>query len=282
MVYNNASGEDTYGSYTIEYTVTPSVYTDEIKTSLTYADNSEVGSDVLSIDHDTMNRKVTVHCKKAFTSKVTLTLYAESNDTVKATLTFDFREKITVCLPSSITISEGSVPVINMDITTTGGTLTVDKQVREQTYKWNSEFLSWVKTQTTKKYENYKSEMSKVMMFDGTVSIGDYVGLGDEDCNCFFSTQFHAQSFLTSKGCNYSWVEAYSDDDSDDPWSTCNSTFYLGSAGKSDFLSEFNGNNPIIDYTCKVNGVSYSKSFGLNISAINVTGISLYDSNLIF
>ncbi len=213
---------------------------------------------------------------------MTLTLYAESNENVKATLTFDFKEKISVSLPASITISEGNVPAITPIITSTGGTITIDKQVREATYKWNSQFLSWVTAQTKKKYETYRSEMGSVMSFTGTVSIGDYVGLSDDDCASFFSNQFTAQNFLTTKGCKYSWQEAYSDDDSDDPWSTCNGTFYLGSAGKSDFLSEFNGNNPIIDYSCKVNGVSYSKSFGLNISAINVTGITLYDSNLVF
>ena len=282
MVYNAATTEDTYGSYTITYTVTPEVYTDEIKTKLTFADGSEVDSSILSIDHDTMNRKVTVHCKKVFTSNVTLTLYAESNSNVKATMTFDFREKLTVDLPDSITLNEGEIPSIAPTITSTGGTLSVDKTVKDVTYKWNSEFLTWVTNQTKKKYSTYKSEMSNVMMFEGDMTLGDYVGLNDSDCSSFFSTKFNAQSFLASKGCKYSWVEAYSDDDSDDPWSTCNGTFYLGSAGKTDFLTEFNGTNPIIDYACKVNGVTYSKSFGLNISAINVTGISLSNTSYVF
>ena len=281
MAYKGATAEDPYGSYELTYTVTPAIYTDDIKAMLMYSDGSSVDSGTLALEHNPNAMKIIVHCRKAFTKTVTLKVYAQSNATVNATMTFDFREKIAVDLPNAISLNEGSIPGITPVINSTGGTVSVDKAVKNISYKWNASFTEWVKKQTLKYYEAYKAENSFNMEF-GTATVKGLVGLADSDCATFFTTKFNAYSFLSTKGCSYTWTEMYSDDDSDDPWSTCNGTFYLGKANKQDFLTEFNGTSPIIDYSCTVNGQTYKKSFGLNISAINVTKISLDSSNWVF
>ena len=281
MAYKGATAEDPYGSYELTYTVTPAIYTDDIKAMLMYSDGSSVDSGTLALEHNPNTMKIIVHCKKAFRKTVTLKVYAQSNATVCATMTFDFREKITVDLPNAISLTEGAIPSITPQITSTGGTIAVDKNIKNVSYKWNAAFTDWVKKQTLKYYETYKAENSFNMEF-GSASVKGLVGLADSDCATFFSTKFNAYSFLSTKGCSYTWTEMYSDDDSDDPWSTCNGTFYLGKANKQDFLAEFNGTAPIIDYSCSINGQTYTKTFGLNISAINVSKISLDSSNWVF
>lgn len=281
MAYKAATTEDPYGSYELTYSVTPAIYTDEIKATLFYEDGSSVDSSILSLEHNPNTMKIIVHCKKAFIKKVILKVYAQSNATVNATMTFDFREKISVDLPSAVSLKEGEIPSISPAINTTGGTVAVDKTVNNVSCKWNTSFLDWVKKQTQKYYETYKSENSFNMDFQD-MTLGGFVGLSDSDCATFFSTKFNAYSFLSTKGCDYSWKEMYTDDDSDDPWSDCSGTFYLGKANKQDFLNEFNGNSPIIDYSCTINGQNYSKSFGLNISAISVSKISLDSASWVF
>ncbi len=281
MAFKEATTEDPYGSYELTYSVTPAIYTDEIKATLFYEDGSSLDSSVLALEHNPNTMKIIVHCKKAFNKKVILKVYAQSNATINATMTFGFREKISVDLPSAVSLKEGEIPSISPIIHTTGGTITIDKTVKNVSYKWNTSFLDWVKKQTQKYYESYKSENSFNMDF-GDMTLGGFTGLSDSDCTTFFSTKFNAYSFLSAKGCNYTWKEMYTDDDSDDPWSNCSGTFHLGQANKQDFLKEFNGNSPIIDYSCSINGQTYSKTFGLNISAISVNKISLDSSSWAF
>ena len=240
-----------------------------------------VENGVVTLEHDTIKHEVKVNCLKAFAKKIVLTLYADSNPNVKGTMTFDFRERINVILPDSINLVEGQVPTVNPRVDTTGGTVTVDKNVTDVTYSWNPDFLAWVKEKSMKELNDYMTENQANMSFQGETFTG-FVGLGAEDATGFFKKAFKANEFLTTKGGKYTWEEAYSDDDSEDPWSQCSSTWYLGSAAKTDFTSEFDGTKPVFDWTCKVNGVSYAKSFGLTLSSINVTSIALSGSNYCF
>jgi hypothetical protein len=137
-----ANAADAYGSYEITYTVTPAIYTDQIMAKLAYSDGSEVPDTVVSLDQDASAQKVTVHCKAAFTKQVVATIYAASAPTVKAEITFDFTERVSVTIPDSIAISDGKVPAITPTVTTTGGTKTVDKSVKNQTYAWNANFIT--------------------------------------------------------------------------------------------------------------------------------------------
>lgn len=234
-----------------------------------YQDGTNVENGIVTLEHDTIKHEVKVNCLKAFAKKIVLTLYADSNPNVKGTMTFDFRERINVILPDSINLVEGQVPTVNPRVDTTGGTVTVDKNVTDVTYSWNPDFLAWVKEKSMKELNDYMTENQANMSFQGETFTG-FVGLGAEDATGFFKKAFKANEFLTTKGGKYTWEEAYSDDDSEDPWSQCSSTWYLGSAAKADFTSEFDGTKPVFDWTCKVNGVSYAKSFGLTLSSINV------------
>ena len=60
-----------------------------------------------------------------------------------------------------------------------------------------------------------------------------------------------------------------------DPW-------HLGSATRADFLAEFDGAHPIFDWSCSINGKSYSKSFGLTLGAIPVQSISAGETSVTF
>lgn len=269
-----ANSADAYGSYEITYTVTPAIYTDEILAKIAYSDGTDVPATVATIDHDIVNQKTTVHCKGVFTKQVNAVIYAASNPSVKATVVFDFTEKLTVTLPESIAISDGAIPAITPVIASTGGTKTVDKEVRNQTYAWNANFISWVKAQTQAQIDAEEAADAFQCAYCNE-KIGDLVGLSSADAKAFFSTAFNANTFLTTKGCGYSYEWEFTDGtDSDDPWSLAEGTWHLGSATHAAFLAEFNGTNPVFDWICSINGKTYSKSFGLTLSAIAVTGIS--------
>ena len=277
----NAKSDAKYGTYNLTYSVTPTIYTDQIVAKIAYQDGTNVENGIVTLEHDTIKHEVKVNCLKAFAKKIVLTLYADSNPNVKGTMTFDFRERINVILPDSINLVEGQVPTVNPRVDSTGGTVTVDKNVTDVTYSWNPDFLAWVKEKSMKELNDYMAENQANMSFQGETFTG-FVGLGAEDATGFFKKAFKANEFLTTKGGKYTWEEAYSDDDSEDPWSQRSSTLYLGSAAKTDFTSEFDGTKPVFDWTCKVNGVSYAKSFGLTLSSINVTSIALSGSNYCF
>jgi hypothetical protein len=269
-----ANSADAYGSYEITYTVTPAIYTDDIVAKIAYSDGAEVPAAVATLDHDIVNQKVTVHCKGVFNKQVDAVIYAASDPTVKATIVFDFTEKLTVTLPESIAISDGAVPAITPTVTTTGGTKTVDKEVRNQTYAWNTSFISWVKAQTQAQIDSEEAADAFQCAYSDE-KIGDLVGLSGADAKSFFATAFSANTFLTTKGCGYSYKWEFTDGtDSDDPWTLAEGTWHLGSASHADFLAEFNGTNPVFDWSCTINGKAYSKSFGLTLSAIAVTGIT--------
>jgi len=279
--YNaNTTSGDAYGFYEVAYKVDPVIFTDEIEATLKYQDGTDIPSDTLAFEHDTVKLKITVHCKKVFAKKAVLTIYAKSDPSVKAIVTFDFRERLTVTLPDAISLTEGSVPTINPTITTTGGTVTVDKTVMNRTYKWNSAFITWVNTETKAAMD---AEVDSMQSTGSTwsVAMGDLVGLSDADCKTFFTEAFSSATFLTTKGQKYSYHWQYSDDDADDD-NLQETTWHLGEASRGDFLAEFDGAQPIIDFSCTVNGTKYEKTFGLSLSAIPVKSISPDKTNVVF
>ncbi len=124
-----------------------------------------VENGVVTLEHDTIKHEVKVNCLKAFAKKIVLTLYADSNPNVKGTMTFDFRERINVILPDSINLVEGQVPTVNPRVDSTGGTITVDKNVTDVTYSWNPDFLAWVKEKSLKELNDYMTENQANMSF---------------------------------------------------------------------------------------------------------------------
>jgi hypothetical protein len=271
---------DVYGTYRLDYTVTPAIFTDEIVAQLTYSDGETIPETVLAMDHLPSNLCVVVHCKDVFLKKAALRLYAKSNPTVYAVLTFDFRERLTVTLPSTITLAEGEIPHITPAVATTGGTVTVRKEIANVRYTWNAGFLTWVMNQATKFLASEMKSLERNCSVANGV-LGSPTGLTDADLAAFFTNPFSANSFLTEEGYSYSYEYAFSDDDSADPWSTCQGFFSLGEAEREAFLTEFSGTAPIIDYHCTVNDVAYEKSFGLDIAAIGVSKIVITDPGFV-
>ena len=188
--YNAKSGAK-YGTYNLTYSVTPTIYTDQIVAKIAYQDGTNVENGIVTLEHDTIKHEVKVNCLKAFAKKIVLTLYADSNPNVKGTMTFDFRERINVILPDSINLVEGQVPTVNPKVDTTGGTVTVDKNVTDVTYSWNPDFLAWVKEKPMKELNDYMTENQANMSFQGETFTG-FVGLGAEDATGFFKKAFKA------------------------------------------------------------------------------------------
>jgi hypothetical protein len=182
-----ANAADAYGSYEITYTVTPAIYTDQIMAKLAYSDGSEVPDTVATLDHDVSAQKATVHCKAAFTKQVVATIYAASAPTVKAEITFDFTERISVTIPDSIAISDGKVPAITPTVTTTGGTKTVDKSVKNQTYAWNA--ASSAGSRPKLRPIDDIGEGERYLVAYAKRSGRRLVGLSSSDAASFFSTR---------------------------------------------------------------------------------------------
>ncbi len=266
------STSDKYGCFEFTYKVTPDVYTDQILAKLTYTDNTEVDNTILKMEHLKTERKVKVHCLGVFTKQAQVKLYAESNVEVYCLVKLDFREKLTVTLPKTVTIEQGKKPTVEVDIQTTGGSKTVSKELENQTYNFNPKFLEWCRNQATSYVKTMTDEMKKNCDIKNVV-IGENVNLTQPKCAEIFTTNFDATTFLKTFGVNYSFDYHYSDDDDPD-YSTDSGVWTLNKLNYAAFSAEFDGSQPIIDYTVNVNGVKYSQSLGIVLSKIPVKAIT--------
>jgi hypothetical protein len=175
-----ANAADAYGSYEITYTVTPAIYTDQIMAKLAYSDGSEVPDTVATLDHDVSAQKATVHCKAAFTKQVVATIYAASAPTVKARSCSTSPRRSPSRSRTRSRSPTAKVPAITPTVTTTGGTKTVDKSVKNQTYAWNANFVSWVKAKDQGAHRCHREGgLSRRLLPERVV--GDLVGLSSSD-----------------------------------------------------------------------------------------------------
>ena len=124
-----AQSDTGYGSQIIQYTINPEFHTDNVKYKINYNDGTAVADDVLKIVQDTANNQITITCNNVFTKKIILTIYAESNENIKAEVIIDFIEKITPTF--NLQASDGQPLKVINNVETTGGTITVDKTVKE-------------------------------------------------------------------------------------------------------------------------------------------------------
>jgi hypothetical protein len=272
---------DTYGSYVVTYTVNPVIYTDEIMAKIEYEDGMEISSAVATLNFDSNSAKATVHFKGVFTKRIFLTLYAKSNPDVNAVIHFDFRERITVTLPDAIDLKEGSIPTLTPDIQTTGGTVNVDKTVKNVSYKWNDSFVQWVKDKGIERSTSYYNACKNDAEWCEDITAltaADPGGLTDATATSFFTTKFDPQTWLSSISDTSTFRVKWYDSDE---YETKNQTFTIAQYSRSSFVAEFDGTKPIFDYSCTVNGKSYSKSFGLKLNAISVSSITLNGSDYI-
>ena len=279
-----AATENNYGSTMIYYTLNPNVKAN-IEYSLTYSDGSEVASDVLTVTHET------VVCNKAFTKQIVLKVFPSNNTSVSASVRFDFKEKLTVS--SSLNQVENQKLSVETEVETTGGTVTVDKSVTNKTYTWNENFLNQVKTVMHNVSErSIGNEPSWYNDYNCSLeTTRTYVGLDNASLQKWFTTtNFTQNAFFESIYYDVSYYYVVDDDITmgsttyEAGYKSDTYTFkvYLTDLGDSNFESVFNGTYDIIDYSCVINGETYTESFGLSLDAIKVTSITLDESSYTF
>lgn len=266
----------TYGSYDFTYSVNPDIYTDNIKAKLTYDDGSEVDKALLTMEHRVDERKIIVYCHNVFTKQAKVTVYAESNPNVCAYVKLNFLEKLTVTIPTKVDIVTGDVPKVGIKVATTGGSKTVDKTPKGETYTWNQGFLDWCRKQAQNYLNGIISANSSNMDFQNQ-KLTDNYNLTAVSCQNLFTKAFQPTEFLPSIGVNYTYEWRYTDDD-DPSYAEDSGTWTLNKLNYTDFKAEFDGVQPIIDYKCTVNGKSYEKSLGIlldkiPVNSINITGL---------
>lgn len=278
-IYYGADPSALYGRYEFTYSIEPIVYTDSVGIKLNFSDGSLVPVTIMSLKHDVYERKVSLFCNSVFLQQITLTLYAEANPNISGSIHLDFRERLTVTLPDSINIEENKIPSISPTITSTGGSILADKNVVSVNYKWNDAFVAWVKQRCLEYIKSYQDAYAMNMSFSNT-SFSSYLALNNSDCAAFFAEAFNPSSFLSSKGCAITYDYEYSDDDSGATNTTHN--VYLKDLSRNDLLAQFDGINPIVDYSCSIDNKIYKKTFGIKLSAINMTKITISGGNHVF
>ncbi len=295
------ASESNYGVKSITYNVYPHTNTDKILYKIKYVDNSQVEDDILSINHDEKNRFLTIKCFKPFTKKIVLTLYAELNENINASIELDFVEKISPTF-SLITDEEGKLS-IDVNLNSTDGSLKVDKQVKEESLKLNKTFIN--------KANEYLKEDSFIFLKtnapfyeDDTFYyyLGDYFDDGENtaykqyisDMKGFESTindkninlnTYTIKSFLdtlySTISINYiTLIDKENDREVNSFYNkeNINIKMPIVELEKNHFEELFNGENVVFDYTCKINDVQYKSSFGLKVSSLEISKITSYPS----
>ena len=274
---------DGYGQTEFTYSVSPNNTNAKIQYKLQYSDGSSVAEDILNITHYAGSSRFVVKCNKAFNKQIHLILYPLNQEDVTAVVKFDFKEKLSVS--SSLVQNEGSYLDVNTLVTSTGGSVSVDKTIKNETYSWNDDFVQYIKNYLRSMDGQYSNEPDWYNDNNCSIMTGTnkFVGLEDADLQKWFTTnKFTTDSFVTSI---YYEIEYWYEVDDD---ITIGSTtipagyetehyyekYYINDMNSLYFNDVFNGEYEIIDYSCQVNGETYTSSFGLSLSQISVTNIS--------
>lgn len=297
-----AQSDTGYGSQIIQYIINPEFYTDNVKYKINYNDGTAVADDILKIVQDTANNQITITCNKVFNKKIILTIYAESNANVKAEVNIDFIEKITPTFNLQATDGQ-PLKVIN-NVETTGGTITVDKTVKEESFTFNAEFLTKAKNYLKEdSYEFFKNH--RLLQVDGNKEYYFPEGLYYQGSTSeeYFNTctfDFSLESINPSSISNYSQgnflsklylnvgftnVDLFDGDTDTDVLNYAHAlTFKIEASAlsKTHFNELFNGTTNVFDYSCKINNQIYTKSFGLSIDEVNISSISTNKTNISF
>lgn len=291
-----------YGSQVISYSVDPSFNTDTILYKVAYNDASSIEEGVLSIKHDNSTKQITITCLKSFTKQIILTLYAESNENINASINIDFVEKITPTF--TLQAETGKQLKVNTNVATTGGSITVDKTIKEEKFTFNADFVT--KVNNYMKEDSliyflshrllYKDSDSNYYLADKYVFSNDHypdVALDytdyykDTTFNSILSsllpssiTSFSTEAFLSSiyTNVNFTYVDAISTDgenEANDYQKNVTAKMPLSGLTSAHFTELFNGETKVFDYSCTINNQKYTSSFGLKLDEINISNISV-------
>ena len=291
-----STGATNYGQLKVNYTSTPSFNTDTILYKTAYKDGNAVDADVLTINQDTINNQLIITCNKVFTKQIILTLFAESNSSVKADVTIDFKEKVNPV--STLVAKDGETLTLTTELNATGGTISIDKEIKNAQFTLNSYFLTtaeaflndnvyditfykalddWTGAVRASKYSGTEGKE----LFFKEVGITKY---GVSPCPTIGS-KFTFEKLLTS--ITYTYTIPYINKSGrsgvqENVSSSIQLSKKLSSLSNSQLKEIFNGVNPIFDYTYTINGVSYTESFPLTYEGINASDISVDNSTLVF
>lgn len=304
----NLANENNYGSQVISYSVDPSFNTDTILYKVAYNDASSIEEGVLSIKHDNSNNQITITCLKAFTKQIILTLYAESNENINASINIDFVEKLT---PSfTLQAETGKQLKVNTNVATTGGSITVDKTIKEEKFIFNTDFVtkvnSYMKEDSLdyfKKHtflgidpddsgvEYYLCDSYKYIGMPGSeLTIDDYYK--DTTFDSILSsllpssiTSFSTEAFLSSIYTNVNFTYVDMDDNGHEVigyQKNVTAKMPLSGLTSAHFTELFNGETKVFDYSCTINNQKYTSSFGLKLDKVNISNISVNKTTIRF
>lgn len=264
-----------YGRKTIHYTTNPKLNTDEVNYSLKYADDSEIEDDIFSVSFMPTENYITITCLKPFLKQVVLSIYAKSNENIKASITIDFLEKIT--LSPELEVKDNSPLSINSNLTSTGGSITINKTIKNESISFCESFVNTIKSKLKERFEAIHYSNPQTTTYDEISA--KFVGLEQTSCDKLFSSNFTYGEFIESiyYEVEYTWIESDSDYDE-----YVHAYFYISELLQEDFFSIFDGETAIFSYSCEVNNQTYTKQLGLLIGAINITNISITTPNVVF
>ena len=297
-----------YGSQVISYSVDPSFNTDTILYKVAYNDASSIEESVLSIKHDNSNNQITITCLKAFTKQIVLTLYAESNENINASINIDFVEKITPTF--TLQAETGKQLKVNTNVATTGGSITVDKTIKEEKFTFNADFVT--------KVNNYMKEDSLIYYLkhdllkkdsDGTIySFSDKYKFANDhypdvalDYTDYYKdttfdsilsslspsniTSYSTEAFINAIYMNVNFTYVNIDDEGYEGYDVnykLTAKMPLSGLTSAHFTELFNGETKVFDYSCTINNQKYTSSFGLKLDEINISNISVDKTSIRF
>lgn len=309
--------DSTFGAHTILYSVKPSNYSDSINFKVNYTDGSEIEDGILTILHDADKKEFTIGCNKVFLKQIVFTIYAATNEDVKAEINIDFKEKLT--LNATFQVAEGYQFKVVPSVETTGGTVLVDKNVKNESFRFSSAFVT--KAMNYLKEDSYDAVREN--FFDGSSSgygEGDELFLsntyydyriyneehgmdyrtneevfkavtsftynGLNDATVWLKQDYHAKNFIESISVrmdNLVMDLATADGhEAEEVKKDFSYDMSIDEIKTEHFEELFDGENPVFDYSFSVNGESFSKSFGLSISGMDIKRISTNRSGLCF
>lgn len=264
-----------YGSQTIHYSVNPKINTDEVAYSLKYSDDTLVEEDIFSVTFMPSSNYIDITCLKPFTNQVILSIYAKSNENIRASITIDFLERIT--LNPVLEINTDSPLKINPNLESTGGSILIDKTIKKESISFSESFVDLIKNKLKERFENVYYTNPQTTTYDQLST--KYFGLEQSDCDKLFSNNFTYGSFIENiyYEVEYSWIESDSDYETYE-----HEKMYISELLKEDFYTIFDGETSVFSYSCEVNDQKYTKQLGLLIDSIDINSITINNKNIVF
>ena len=271
---------------TFTYSFEPASATGLIALELSCAsDSSYAVADYISASLNSSSQTVSVTCKKVFTKQLSVKVYSVDNPTVYGIVHVDYQDRITATHPT-LTIAEGAhiSPAVTVD--STGGSLTVSKDVTDGVLSFAQSFVDTARTKLTAKMEaqlaTYHTNTGDGQKNDSTdKGAGFHTNLianqtdSIAGADWYLTNNFVASEFLKRYRYEVNFM-------SESSWENETNYTFLSDLSQEDLLTMFNGTNAVFHYSYKVNSVAYNQDFGLAMTAIAMTKMNVSTGGIIF